>query len=247
MKKLIRLIHGDCPANSKAKTRGVFVGLAVLLVAMVALTGCGDKPGDGSNGKDTLSSIDEETTGQAEISYTDVALTGEGASDLTFEEYENSDDGYTIEVTDGKLTLSLTTPSSTESVSTFFDRNLFGSDDDDFKADPDTVNITTLDAFYNELNNCRVQRHWRDTDEKTYYKSSQIVYVYVDADVTITRAVKQFEDEECVINWSAIHLPLKKGWNLVQVDNNDTLTGGTGTATTKIADKNVPWVVSAIH
>jgi hypothetical protein len=77
--------------------------------------------------------------------------------------------------------------------------------------------------------NYSISRKAVDTDNKTYQYGSQIVYVYVNQDVTLSRDAKNWEisDGEYTgnIKWAAVNLALKAGWNLVQIDSNTTANG----------------------
>ncbi|GHT73413.1 hypothetical protein FACS1894124_1760 [Spirochaetia bacterium] len=230
--------------------KAIMVGmLAAVLAFGLVLAGC-DNGNGGGDDDGPLPGIKEETTGKETIAYSDISVSG-----IANASYANTSNGYTIAVSGGKLTLSLTTPTYTEPVSGFGSW-LFGQDysswnnatnsavyTNPFTASPANVNIAVQDSFAVDSNWTEsVARYWEDTDGTTYQKSSQIVYVYVSGDVALTRAaIKRNGDHgDPDTNYAAISLSLKKGWNLVQVDSNYTASGGS--VTVKIADKDIPWV-----
>jgi hypothetical protein len=203
------------------------------------LTGCEDEADDDSGSP----GLGEEATGRATITYTDVALSGEGASDAS---HSDNAKGYTIDVTDGLMTLTLTTPTNLEkTVSNFTEekKNLFG-DEEAVTPTPGDPKICVVRKF-SSGGEYEVRRKWEETDKTTYQRSKEIFYIYVDADVVLSRNAKGITDGELFLSYSAINLPLKEGWNLVQVDQNIVVTNEVpgGTATVKIADTNVPWVL----
>jgi hypothetical protein len=94
------------------------------------------------------------------------------------------------------------------------------------------------------VNGFYILRFFEDADYTTYYNRYDIIHVYVSSDVTFTRGAKTIKTEYSngPINYSAVNLPLKTGWNLVQTDYNGTETSGTHTV--KIATKNIPWTLN---
>jgi hypothetical protein len=97
-----------------------------------------------------------------------------------------------------------------------------------------------------------LRREAMATDMATYMDASSIIYIYVDQDVTLSRAAKTWtvpgtdENGDPLVftnKYAAISLPLKEGWNLVQTDEHMTQQGDVDTKV-KIADKDVPWLVS---
>jgi hypothetical protein len=106
-----------------------------------------------------------------------------------------------------------------------------------------------------------VFRSKSETDGKTYENYSEITYFYVSADVTISQAAYTDTDTDTDgeakgggfdtynFKYSAINLPLKKGWNLVQEDGQTTVSGTTVNVaySAKIADKDVPWFYTLNH
>jgi hypothetical protein len=97
----------------------------------------------------------------------------------------------------------------------------------------------TNDNRYNRID-YNVARYKVETDEKTYYRVSQIIYLYVSKDVTLSAQSGQNEG----FIYTAFDLSLKAGWNLLQMDVGGDLTQPSGTLSIHIATKNVPWTVN---
>jgi hypothetical protein len=235
--------------------KNFFVGmLAVTLVFGMALAGC-KSDDDGGGG---LPAIDEEVSGREKIEYSDVPLTwDEEEEDISDLNIGSSSSKKTIVgngtwfVTAGTLTLSLPqTPSSgTATLATTSLSSLFGD-----TASGNALSLTAADASFvlvDELvdSSNHISRDWGiQTD--TSQTRSQICYIYVNKDVTITRDAKNITQSEGEDSWTApyaaVSLPLKTGWNLVQSDMAVTGTehSFTGGYTVKMADKDVPWNVN---
>jgi hypothetical protein len=93
-----------------------------------------------------------------------------------------------------------------------------------------------------------------EVQEETVAKHANISYIWVDKDCTLSRGAKTININEYnngSFDIALIDLPLKAGWNLVQVDtyqySNDGGTTLTGNITVKIADKDIPWSVGFDH
>jgi hypothetical protein len=221
--------------------------LATALVFGLVVMSCG-----GDDEEDppapSLPPLSEPATGQEKIEYKDVSITGLPDSVAS---YKNEGQGYTFSVTGGKMTLTLTTPTSTEAVNAenLRDNTWIFGDKEPIKVDG-SANFTTVSSFYGQDGNVRVERNKYDTDEKTYQNGTQITYFYVSADVTISQAActdtgtntnMDGTTSTYTVKYSTTSLSLKKGWNLVQIDYSQTLSGGTVAA--KIASADVPWSV----
>jgi hypothetical protein len=242
-----------------------FSGLALLAIAFASCgDGAGGPPPPPTTVEELLNSLPSldvsKSTGQPGITITNAPLQGEGAAAINFPS-ENVN-GNVFSVSGGKLNLTLTTPPVYGEGEQKFDdvkRYLFGSEDSANWGtfDPDTVKFC-IPSFYSvqgsgsEEKRYYIERSMWETDEKTYNVGVQIVYVYVDNDCTVTRNAKTWEESfdgtRWTLTYSAINLPLKKGWNLVQINGQMTRESadsdvGTGTYTVKIADKDVPWVI----
>jgi hypothetical protein len=83
--------------------------------------------------------------------------------------------------------------------------------------------------------------------EEAFAKASGITYIWVDKDCTLSRGATSmffttgdYQDE--TVDFSAFNLPLKAGWNLVQINRYQYSEDGR-VITLKIADSNVPWSV----
>jgi hypothetical protein len=83
-----------------------------------------------------------------------------------------------------------------------------------------------------------IRRSNASTVQGAYKYSSEIYYIYVSGDITITRPAKTIGNRI----YNAINLSLKTGWNLVQVNRKRPQSGGGNHIfTVKIADKDLPW------
>jgi hypothetical protein len=196
--------------------------------------------------------IAEPVTGRASITYTGIALTGDGAS-ITVPRVTNADAGTELSITGGKLTLTLTTPAAPLAISTLpikKDANdayngwgIFGNTNGDnaLTFDPANGGVTAASIGSFSVDNSgyggyKIARGAYDTDEAGYENGTEICYIYVSGDVTITRAAKTIGRNY----YHAINLPLKAGWNLVQVDQKRPKSGGS-VFSVKIAGKDIPW------
>jgi hypothetical protein len=226
--------------------------LATALAVGLVLAGC-DTGGGGDDGDGLqLPSIDEETTGLTTVTGSNISVPG---LDSSLSHTQEATDGVAFSVADGKFSFTLSTPNNTS----VWDNSglgwyLFGKVDADYEAavTPNDAAFALVDEFsWGEDN--QIYRMAIDTNKKTYMNRSEIVYVYVSKDVTLSRAAKTwtYTDEEWTenTNWNEVNLALKTGWNLVQIDSHETESGNTGTetATVKIATNNVPWVFSDEH
>ncbi len=223
-----------------------------------------DRPATGLN----LPAIDEPTTGLSTVTVTDYDLGDEwndtSISDNTYITVSKagspSESVGTWSVTAGKLALEITEAPSADATIGVADLNgvnvdeygsIFGRTDAGYELTIDPTDSAArfgIASFgYFDINDQSTRydldRSARVSDETTYSDSSVIDYVYVSADVTITRAEKAWTETytEGTYNmtYAAINLPLKAGWNLVQRDT--YMTSNSETITIKIADKNVPW------
>jgi hypothetical protein len=230
------------------KTKRFFLfGLPVLLLALgLALAGCGgDDDGDGGGDGLNLPGIDEPTTGRETIKSPDggISLTGLPSS---LEEKTDST-GATFSVKGGKFSFEL--PKSPNNQNTLANNSslrstLFNdSQATDYTTTAEEATFASVTRFSWSTGDTSysINRRASETDEKTYEYSSEIVYIYVSENVTLSRAAKTSTDSQV----DAVNLALKAGWNLVQKDRRYTVSGSTGTEkiTVKIADKNVPWTL----
>jgi hypothetical protein len=218
----------------------------------MSLAGCGDDDdGGGSPGID-LPGIEEATTGRPTITGSNISVTGTGM--LLPLAPQTGYNGETFSITGGKF--SFTLPASPTNSQALASNNalkwaLFGSStDNDYTASPDDATFVIVRDFrWNvEDTNYTISREAYETDDdETYEISSQIVYIYTDKNVTLSRAAKDWTeshgDETYNTQWGPVNLALKTGWNLVQIDSR--MTGNENNfiekVTVKIADKNVPW------
>lgn len=228
------------------------IGLAVLAISLAGCPTDGDDSSSPSpsTGLD-LPAISEPTTGQAAIKLTSVDLEG----DIPNETLTGSGDGYSFSVAGGKLNLTLNTPSNpvVGKDTGYINKNLLGGSPPDAEfaetvvPDDAKFSIPSFSGTVGGQNYYYLRRFKGETDKETYSISSEILYVYVDKDCTITRDEKSWpETDDDGKTWplkcNAVNLSLKKGWNLVQIDDNSTRE--LLTRTMKIASQNVPWYIS---
>ncbi|MDR3335303.1 MAG: hypothetical protein LBT13_10545 [Treponema sp.] len=201
-----------------------------------------------------LPGITEEASGRPTITVTNATLEGEGASNVTIP--SQTINGGTWSVTAGKLNLTLNTP-STQAVSTWLSndgRHFVGSVDGEnvVTISDNTAQITSIKGLRYRANSIDyyVERAKYETDEETYIMASGIAYVYVSKDVTLNRGQKQGglgDSATVTVTYSAFTLPLKTGWNLVQIDEElqiyEDMKPTSGTMAVKIANRNVPWTI----
>jgi len=196
-----------------------------------------------------LGGIGGQTTGQATITI-NATLEGDGASSVTIPE-QNIESYGKWSVTDGKLKATLNAPSSAETdpISDMLSpgsgaENFFGSvtGTNAVSVSDNTASIAMLDGFgYNQY---WIDRSLETGDNESNYQLKQIYYVYVDKDVTLSRAKKTISVDvgggmSYSVTYSAFNLPAKAGWNLVQMDMN----AANFTITIKVADKDIPWTL----
>jgi hypothetical protein len=235
------------------KKQGLFTGIAViLLAAMLILAGC---PMDDNGGGDN-----DGVTGLSTIVYTDVILQGDdGASTLTVAKKTNIRDGYELEIAAGKLTLEFFKPLSTGPIDEELNNRdeywLFGRTDGEHKLTFDPAGggrVGVKERGGWDLNEEEesprygISRNFGVSNDTTEI-NRQIAHVYVTGDVRITRPAKEIEvedDDWRSGSWTAIDLPLKTGWNLVQLERHKTYAGNVVVFTLKIVDKDVdiPWI-----
>ena len=121
-------------------------------------------------------------------------------------------DGVTGAITNGKLTLSLGTPSA----STFFD--FFGDEGEMWtNINPPNVQVAGFEGFHID-GSSEYEFLWRGDETSSVFE--EVTYWYVANDVTITG------EGGYELNWGPtttdINLPLKKGWNAVLIKETDT-------------------------
>jgi hypothetical protein len=171
----------------------------------------------------------------------------------------STEDGYEITVANGKVTLNLKEPTRLANETDNPDNRfgvvkeyLLGTKETPAPGtfDPDTAKFCLATFEGTDTNGDRyfVERSMGQTDEEeTYFVGSVIFYVYVDTNCNIKKAAEDFqrtddEGESWIERYGAIDLSLKKGWNLVQI--NESWTGDEPKIFTfKIADKDIPWSI----
>ncbi|MDR0561970.1 MAG: hypothetical protein LBG73_04710 [Spirochaetaceae bacterium] len=240
--------------------KGLLMGMAAIALSFgLMFASCGGDDSDDSGG---LPGITEETTGQATITGKDIALSGDGVPASLAEQTDYN--GAKFSITGGKFSFTLpAAPSYLYSFSTSgLDSYLFEDTDGDLAPTVSSADAKfTLVSYFSwnsGSNYYSISRQSLDTDDATYMNRNQILYVYADTDVTLSRSAKTWKEDSSksiqarassgsyTYNWGAVNLILKKGWNLVQIDSNTTVTGESikKSATVKIADKDVPWTFS---
>jgi hypothetical protein len=235
------------------KTKRFFLfGLPVLLLAWgLVLVGCGSDDDDGGDDGINLPGITEETTGRATITGSNITVSGAGMPQELAEQTDYN--GAKFSITGGKF--SFTLPQSPTNLEAFGAENknlldeLLGLGGSSSSGENSEGFVTVRRFSWSEDNTYYwIQREAYETDEKTYMDSSEITYVYVSKDVTLSCAAGEDTDtdgdETYIIRWGAVNFALKTGWNLVQTNSHGTQSGNTytETVTVKIADKDVPWM-----
>jgi hypothetical protein len=211
--------------------------IAMAAVIATGMAGCSSGDDD-DDGLINLPAINEQTTGRESITGTNIPLeAGQNITqafvnslNLAEETYYN---GSTWSIKDGKLTFFLGTPTYT---STLDAETYHLKDWTDVQVSPADAQAYIFDGFSSY--DYGVARFKAETDEKTYYRYSEIIYVYVSKDVTVSG--KSGKDDYST--YTALNLPFKAGWNLLQQDSSQTQDGGT--LSLHIATKNVPWTVN---
>jgi hypothetical protein len=217
--------------------------LGIIAMAAVIATGmAGCSSDDDDDGLGNLPAINEQTTGRESITGTDIPLeagrhTTQAAVNSLNLAGETNYNGAAWSVKDGKLTFSLGTPTYT---STFDAEDDYLEDWTDVQVSPADAQAYMFERFYSMDDDYYydVGRRKVETDEQTYYRSSEIIYLYVSKDVTVSG--KSGKDD--AFTYTALNLSLKAGWNLLQENSSQTKTSGTQSVS--IATKNVPWAVT---
>jgi hypothetical protein len=190
--------------------------------------GNGNGNGNGTGGGGNLPAIDETTTGQANISGSNITVTGTGMPQTLAQQTFN---GGSFTISGGQFSFNLTTPGSTSALSSMD----LPEGAPTFTLNPQDAQFAMVRSF--EWNGGSISRVAYDTDEeKTYMDVSQIVYVYVNKNVAISSPAKNDPQDK----WTAMNYSLQTGWNLVQMDIHTTQSESE--TTMRIATKNVPWV-----
>jgi hypothetical protein len=237
------------------------LGIAAIgAVLVMGMTGCDNGGGDDDDKGLNLPPITEETKGRPTIAGESIPLeAGQGFSDDGVTQAfvdslnlpgETNQNGVTWSVTNGKLMLSLGTPGQTSPLN-----EVAGSMGawTNVQISPADVAVYMVDGFefYTEKTNgnnwerihYNVAREKSESDGKTYYRSSQIIYVYVSKDVTASGQKGTDEDKDGhITTYNAFNYSLKEGWNLIQMDNYET--PNSETRSIGIAAKNIPWTVN---
>jgi hypothetical protein len=224
----------------------LFTCLAVLVIVLAACKNDGGDP-PGLNFPNNT----EETTGRPNVTGTNITLTGEGAAAINIPQQILQNGAGNFSVTNGKLSFNLGTPTSLFSV-TSIGLKMDPGYEITF-SDPSTQ-VLAIDQFWytsRDRLDYVISRYTVDTDEATYYAESYISYIYVDRDCTFSREELSWtytddDGSSYTVNYKALNLPLKAGWNLMQEDLGGTLTeanAGVTIITAKIADKDIPWTI----
>ena len=217
--------------------------LAAMLAFGFVLAGC---PTESDKEEEGLPPYNEPTIGRETVSYTNVPIIG-----APFYLYVSSENfakiGYSGSIYDGKLTLTLGYPKSRSMTPpTVSDFRLFFGDDANKTSTVDVsraTNTAIFDGFTYKsgAGTGFITRLREDTDGDSI---SEIVYIFVDDDTTLSRGPKTIQitpskGDPYDVSYRAFSLPLKRGWNLVERDHIVTETDYS--VVIKIADKNVPW------
>jgi hypothetical protein len=215
------------------------------LIALAAVTiGCptGDDDSSSPPTEFQFPPIDEPTTGQAQVTGSNISLTDYTGGDIpsTSSAYE----GSTFWVTGGKLSFTLDTPTSFYQPGVdpdFFGRTSAGYE---VTVSDSSTQAALFEGFSSPNNGTTIARYKFDTDGKTYQLECKIAYIYVDRNCTFSREAKEWiktDNPSYTEKYAAFNLELKTGWNLVQTDTYAIRTEGT--TTLRIATKDVPWSI----
>jgi hypothetical protein len=223
-----------------------FTGLALLAITLASCKQDGGGP---------------PVTGLPTVTVTDAALEGQSGVDAASITIPNQDLPYgagSFSVTGGKLSLSLTAPSGSiptiGSANGLTQHDGFGRTDSGYEltlSDPDAqmYAIFELRATVGTTDYL-IQKSKDETDGETYYRFSSGGYIYVDKDCTISREAKSWTwpyggGGTAAYNFSAFDLPLKAGWNLIQMGGETTMTGNSISIeyAMKLGDSDVPWSI----
>jgi hypothetical protein len=125
-------------------------------------------------------------------------------------------------------------------------------------SDPDATMLRMTSMYYDDEEDDEHIDRSVEIREETFAKASDISYIWVDRDCTLSRGAKtmSFPDGKEnggdyhgeTVEFSAFELPLKAGWNLVQMNRYQYGNEGKNRIiTVKIADRDVPWTVGFSH
>jgi hypothetical protein len=236
-------------AGKAAGLPAVLLALGLAASVLLTLAGCDNGGGGGEEGLN-LPPIDEQTTGRLTITGDDIAL--EAGKDLSdgspvLQTFVNgldlpgeTDNSVTWSVDKGKLTFSLGTPSQLNPLTAEMIKSM--GEWTNIEVNPTDVQVSVVEKFEFEKPDgvkYNVERQKLATDGNTYYRTSQIIYVYVSKDVTASGQKETDEDGDI---YNAFNYSLKTGWNLIQMDSYSTRTSTT--VSIGIAAKNIPWTVN---
>jgi hypothetical protein len=192
-----------------------FLEIIAIGAVIMAFAGCDPDPKPGPNdempGID-LPAINEGTTGQSGITGTDISLqAGHNLTqalvnglDLAGETNQN---GVTWSVTGGKLSFSLGTPGQTATL----DAEMIGDWGDWTNvqispADAQAYLVSDFESYTEETSGdrwervyYRVAREKSETDEETYYRDSNIAYLYVSKDVVVSGQSGQYSEDDYTV------------------------------------------------
>jgi hypothetical protein len=158
-------------------------------------------------------------------------------------------DGYTVEITDGKLSLNLGTPYSLLTAAQF--ESEFSGDDSEW----DNVKISPASAkgeiFGFKANDSRYLIKMNETHSGTYASFSQTIemlaYIYVDTEVTFSGKGKtSYDDDGFEDTTKNFNLTLKQGWNTIinKLSGSGNTLGGKATLEMKMGNpSNLRWVL----
>jgi hypothetical protein len=230
-----------------------------VFTAVYTINTSGGETGGGEDNSDigiNFPALTGEVTGLSSITITDVGLNpyrAGGAVPATVP--QQSDNGVTWSVNNQKLSIKFETPTKTLPISEGVKNNpvpslLFEEQCGEMTISDANVNayIWGGDVYRNDDEHvyCPIERSKITTGGTTgsaYQIISLIFYLYVEKDVTLTRAAKTFTAQGLPGTYRAINLPLKAGWNLIQLDQ-DAYENSGFKVELKIADKDVSWRLS---
>jgi hypothetical protein len=238
------------------KALGIIVLVTVIGLSMTACptedNGGGGGNDDGGGGSGGIPAISEGTTGRATITGNNITLLSRSPADkyintsgITIPQSQMFCENCWWKVSNGKLSFSLGTPPSSileiiGELLSAFGGWFYGNSSESVTAS----NPYALAMVWNGSGYYNGQEYF-DVSRAVYGESTfiTIIYVYVNADTTLSRRKISSSDS----THAAFSLPLKAGWNLIQIEASLTQSGDREEvySESKIADKNVPWTISS--
>ena len=212
------------------------IGIIVLAAVIVfSMSACGDDDENGGSGGGSALGATLNLSGKVftgdwnETGVTYNEFTGNRTISASYLD-ENDRDiaiGGTGAITNGQLSFSIGTPSSLQNISGFF-----GSDFNNLRISNTAARVADLNLRV--PNGSRVYRG-NESTTLTRWESEEVLYMYVDRDVTVSADRKENTGTEDGFTWTetfnAFTINLKEGWNAlhsrrvaVETDTSETFT-----------------------